>query len=124
MTKDRHEKKLIKDYPLHAEKISEAKEPVASYFTALKKSAPKHILTKDFVCSDFKKIADKAPFTIGEWADILHISERTLHRYAKTILRSTDAIERILHIEKLIRLGNTMFGKEGFKNWLYHAPSH
>ena len=116
-------KKLIRDYPLHADKISEAKESVASYFTPIKKSAPKQAITKDFVYSDFKKIADKAPFTIGEWADILHISERTLHRYAKDNSEFNGMqIERILHIEKLISMGNTMFGKEGFKHWLLSKP--
>jgi DNA-binding transcriptional regulator YiaG len=39
---------------------------------------------KDFSYSEFKKIADKTPFTQAEWAAMLHVSERTLQRYAKS----------------------------------------
>ena len=38
---------------------------------------------KDFTYNEFKKIADKSPFTKAEWAALLHVSERTLQRYAK-----------------------------------------
>ena len=38
---------------------------------------------KDFNYAEFKKIADKTPFTLSEWSSILHLSERTLQRYAK-----------------------------------------
>jgi len=40
-------------------------------------------IVKGFDYKEFKKIADKVSFTQKEWSDILHISERTLQRYAK-----------------------------------------
>jgi len=114
-------KKLGKN--LDEQETSSVHETSGSYLSSIKKTASTQVITKDFLYTDFKKIADKAPFTVGEWADILHISERTLHRYAKDNSSFNGMqIERIFHIEKLIDLGNTMFGKEGFKNWLIFKP--
>lgn len=79
---------------------------------------------KDFTYSEFKKIADKAPFTQAEWAAILHISERTLQRYAKNN-SSFAAInaERALQIDKVLKEGKITFGKiENFYNWLKRDP--
>ena len=76
---------------------------------------------KDFTYNEFKNIADKAPFTQAEWAAILHISERTLQRYAKN--NSTFApinAERALQIEKENKI---TFGKvENFYSWLKRNP--
>lgn len=81
-------------------------------------------LVKDFTYSEFKKIADKAPFTQAEWAAILHISERTLQRYAKN--NSSFApinAERALQIDKVLKEGKITFGKvENFYNWLKRDP--
>ncbi len=116
-------KKLIKNYPIQQAHGSILKEPVLAYTIPVRKPSHKPIITKDFLYKNFKKIADKAPFTIGEWADILHISERTLHRYAKDNSAFNGMlVERILHIEKLIDMGNYMFEKEGFKMWLISKP--
>jgi putative toxin-antitoxin system antitoxin component (TIGR02293 family) len=79
---------------------------------------------KDFTYSEFKKIADKTPFTQAEWASILHVSERTLQRYAKNnaSFASINA-ERALQIEKVIQEGKLTFGKvENFYNWLKREP--
>ena len=79
---------------------------------------------KDFTYSEFKKIADKTPFTQAEWASILHISERTLQRYAKNngSFAPINA-ERALQIEKVIKEGKVTFGKvENFYNWLKRKP--
>lgn len=93
------------------------------YRVQLAKPKERQVLTKDFLYTDFRKVADKAPFTLGEWAQMMHISERTLHRYAKENAAFNGLqIERILHLEKLVNLGNTLFGKEGFKNWLHAKP--
>lgn len=81
-------------------------------------------LVKDFTYSEFKKIADKAPFTQSEWAAILHVSERTLQRYAKN--NSSFApinAERALQIDKVLKEGKITFGKvENFYNWLKRNP--
>src|SRR5689334_16535797 len=61
---------------------------------------------KDFSFSEFKKIADKSPFTQAEWSAILHLSERTLQRYAKTDGHLAPIhSERAVQIEKLLREG-------------------
>ena len=79
---------------------------------------------KDFTYNEFKNIADKAPFTQAEWAAILHISERTLQRYAKN--NSTFApinAERALQIEKVLKEAKITFGKvENFYSWLKRNP--
>jgi putative toxin-antitoxin system antitoxin component (TIGR02293 family) len=79
---------------------------------------------KDFTYNEFKKIADKAPFTQAEWASILHVSERTLQRYAKNngSFAPINA-ERALHIDKVLKEGRITFGKvENFYNWLKRNP--
>ena len=85
------------------------------------KALPK---VKDFTYSEFKKIADKTPFTQAEWAAILHVSERTLQRYAKGngSFAPINA-ERALQIEKVLKEGEFTFGKiENFYNWLKRNP--
>jgi putative toxin-antitoxin system antitoxin component (TIGR02293 family) len=79
---------------------------------------------KDFTYNDFKKISDKTPFTQAEWAAMLHVSERTLQRYAKSnnSFASINA-ERALQIAKLMEEGKKAFGKvENFYNWLKREP--
>jgi putative toxin-antitoxin system antitoxin component (TIGR02293 family) len=79
---------------------------------------------KDFTYSEFKKIADKSPFTQSEWAAILHISERTLQRYAKNngSFAPINA-ERALQVDKVLKEGKITFGKiENFYNWIKREP--
>jgi uncharacterized protein (DUF2384 family) len=79
---------------------------------------------KDFNYNEFKKIADKAPFTQAEWADMLHLSERTLQRYAKDngVFAPMNA-ERVLQIEKVLEQGKITFGSTaGFYGWLKDEP--
>ena len=80
---------------------------------------------KEFVYSEFKKIADKAPFTQAEWASMLHISERTLQRYAKNngAFAPINA-ERAMQIAHVIQEGKKTFGKTDlFYSWLKTNPS-
>ncbi len=85
------------------------------------KAVPK---VKDFTYNEFKKIADKTPFTQAEWASILHVSERTLQRYAKS--NSSFApinAERALQIDNVLKEGEFTFGKiENFYNWIKRNP--
>ena len=98
---------------------SKVKEPAPVYRSV--KALPQ---VKDFTYNEFKKIADKAPFTQAEWAAILHISERTLQRYAKN--NSSFApmnAERALQIDKVLKEAKVTFGKvENFYNWLKRDP--
>ena len=79
---------------------------------------------KDFTYSEFKKIADKAPFTQAEWANMLHVSERTLQRYAKSNSSfATINAERAIQIDNVIKRGKEVFGAvDRFYNWLKGKP--
>ena len=102
--------------------VSLVREEAVAYRHITDAILPKHaaaVTTKPFLYTDFKKIADKAPFTLGEWARFLHISERTLHRYAKEASAFHGLqVERILHLKKLIITGQALLGKQGFAQWL------
>ena len=101
------------------EAISKAEEPMPVYRSV--KALPQ---VKDFTYNEFKKIADKTPFTQAEWASILHVSERTLQRYAKNngSFAPINA-ERALQIAKVLKEGEFTFGKiENFYNWLKRNP--
>ncbi|MEO8770029.1 MAG: antitoxin Xre-like helix-turn-helix domain-containing protein [Ferruginibacter sp.] len=109
-----------KTVPQKEVKPSQVNEPVAPYKSL--KAVPQ---LKDFNYTEFKKIADKTPFTQAEWASILHLSERTLQRYAKDN-GSFAAInaERALQIDKVIKEGKIAFGNiQNFYNWLKRNPS-
>lgn len=87
------------------------------YIPASKQAAP---LVSEFTYRKFKKIADKVPFTQSEWAGILHLSERTLQRYAKNN-GSFEGIytDRILQLQELIDIGlNTFSTSDTFYQWL------
>ncbi len=98
---------------------SKVEEPEAVY--SLKQSH----LTKEFTFSEFKKIADKIDLTQKEWSDVLHISERTLQRYAKdNSAFNFSVIDRILLIDKVIKKGVDVFGNaNNFITWLKKEPS-
>src|SRR6185369_16372482 len=79
---------------------------------------------KDFTYNEFKKISDKTPFTQAEWAAMLHVSERTLQRYAKNngSFAPINA-ERAMQIAHVIDEGKKTFGKTVmFYNWLKQKP--
>lgn len=115
------EKKNIKknvEYKPHS-KISKVHEPLVTFQPV--KQIP---LVKDFDYKEFKKIADKVPFTLQQWSDILHISERTLQRYAKANSNFPfSVVDRILQIDKVIKRGIHVFGSlEKFISWLRLNP--
>lgn len=82
------------------------------------------IQVKDLTYEEFKKTASKVPFTAAEWAAILHLSERTLQRYAKSNgkFASINA-ERFYQVSQLISKGKKVFGKAAyFYEWLQSKP--
>ena len=100
-------------------KINRAEEPQPVYHSV--KAMPS---LKNFNYNEYKKIADKSPFTQGEWAAMLHLSERTLQRYAKSngIFAPMNA-ERALQIAKVLEQGKITFGSTlNFYNWLKDSP--
>ena len=101
------------------EAISKVEEPMPVYRSV--KVLPQ---VKEFTYNEFKKIADKSPFTQAEWASILHVSERTLQRYAKNngSFAPINA-ERAVQIDKVLKEGKIAFGKvENFYNWIKREP--
>jgi len=104
-----------KKYPITTSKVSKVGGPVADY-----KPLKKALIVPDFPYRKFEKIAALVPFTQKEWASILNLSERTLQRYSVDN-SSFDGIyvDRILHIEELIRLGlETFTNADAFYQWL------
>ncbi|MBK7434513.1 MAG: hypothetical protein IPI66_11865 [Chitinophagaceae bacterium] len=79
---------------------------------------------KDFTYAEFRKIADKTPFTQAEWAAMLHVSERTLQRYAKTNGQFAPInAERAMQIDRLLKEARQTFGKlEVFYHWIKNNP--
>ena len=115
----RNKPKKINLDNLHS-KVTKLEEPDVSYNRSVKIIPT----VKNFTYSEFKKIADKAPFTQAEWASILHVSERTLQRYAKNngSFAPINA-ERAMQIAQVINEGKKTFGKtELFYNWLKRKP--
>ena len=95
--------------PIRAEEVSQP--PIA---------VKKELLVAEYSFKKFKKLTDLMPFTQSEWASMLHLSERTLQRYAKSNA-SFEAIytDRILLLQKMIRLGlETFVSAEVFYQWL------
>ena len=101
-------------------KVSKVEEPEAVYNQTVK-IIPS---INNFTYNEFKKIADKVPFTQTEWASILHVSERTLQRYAKNngSFAPINA-DRALQIAQVINEGKITFGKTDlFYQWLKQKP--
>lgn len=113
------EKNIKKKYTGEHPKKNTVEEPMAPYRTV--RAIP---ILKDFTFSEFKKIADKAPFSQAEWAAILHLSERTLQRYAKSngVFAPMNA-ERVLQIARILEQGKLAFGSaDNFYQWLKEEP--
>lgn len=113
-------KKKEKNIPYKPSALaSKVQDPVPVYRSL--KTLPS---VKDFTYNEFKKIADKSPFTQSEWASILHVSERTLQRYAKN--NSSFApinAERAVQIDKVLKEAKLSFGKvENFYTWIKRNP--
>ncbi len=80
---------------------------------------------KEFTYNEFKKIADNTPFTQAEWASMLHVSERTLQRYAKNngSFAPINA-ERAMQIAHVLDRAGAVLGKlENFYHWIKRGPA-
>lgn len=101
-------------------KTSIAEEPEAIFNKSVKVIPS----VKDFTYFEFKKITEKTPFTQAEWAAMLHVSERTLQRYAKNNGSfATINAERFVHINQVLTRGKKVFGSiEIFYDWIHSNP--
>jgi putative toxin-antitoxin system antitoxin component (TIGR02293 family) len=68
----------------------------------------------------FVSLAGQIPFSMEDWSQFLHLSERTFQRYKKE-KKKFDALhsEKILEITLLFKKGTEVFGDaEKFHTWL------
>lgn len=68
----------------------------------------------------FMDIVEEGPFSLHEWSEFLHLSDRTIQRYRKE-KRRFDALqsERILQLAIIYKKGLSVFGnKQKFDAWL------
>ena len=81
-------------------------------------------INNDLNFNDFQKIASKVDFTQKEWADILHLSERTLQRYSHDNSSfNSNVVDRLGQIKKVIQRGHEVFGSyEKFNLWIRGNP--
>src|SRR6478736_8544067 len=105
----------IRKYRQPKLKESKVEEPLIPY-TPVKKQ----VMVADYTYKKLKKITELVPFTQKEWANMLHLSERTLQRYAKDNTSFEGIyVDRILHLEQMIHMGLETFIKaDAFYNWL------
>ncbi|MCY7360452.1 MAG: MbcA/ParS/Xre antitoxin family protein [Ignavibacteria bacterium] len=74
--------------------------------------------------NEFIRIVKESPFSINEWAEYIHLSERSMLRY-KTDKKKFSPInsEKIIKLEQLIIKANDVFGDaEKAKRW-FHSPN-
>jgi putative toxin-antitoxin system antitoxin component (TIGR02293 family) len=72
----------------------------------------------------FDKVSKKIPFTLSEWSNMLHISERTIQRY-QAENKSFEPLqsEKITQLTMLCNYGMQVFGSSDvFFKWL-NEPS-
>jgi len=96
-------------------KLTKVEEPVSTYLPV-----KKPVTVADYTYKKLKKLTDLVPFTQSEWANMLHLSERTLQRYAKNN-SSFEGIytDRILLLQEMINLGlETFTSADTLYSWL------
>jgi putative toxin-antitoxin system antitoxin component (TIGR02293 family) len=105
----------LKKYRQEKKSPLRVEEPAVPYVPA-----KKTVLVAEYNYRKLKKIADTVPFTQAEWANMLHLSERTLQRYAKNN-SSFEGIytDRILLLQEMITIGlETFTDADAFYQWL------
>ncbi|MBC7399115.1 MAG: DUF2384 domain-containing protein [Mucilaginibacter sp.] len=69
-------------------------------------------------------LAKKISLTLQEFANILHISERTLQRYNDNEIIKTEYAEKAVELARLYTRGEEVFGSlDKFKTWM-KTPVH
>jgi putative toxin-antitoxin system antitoxin component (TIGR02293 family) len=105
----------MQKYSQHKLKVPKVEEAAIPYLPVKKQLA-----VADYSYKKLKKIMELAPFTQSEWANMLHLSERTLQRYAKNN-SSFEGIytDRILLLQEMVSLGlETFTDADAFYRWL------
>lgn len=97
-------------------------EPLATYAKTddVQSLALVNIVRKGVEFDAFDKMADQCGFSLAEWSEYLHLSERSMQRYRKEN-KSFDPpqSEKILEIALLFNRGVEVFGNlDRFIEWL------
>ncbi|RZA03567.1 MAG: XRE family transcriptional regulator [Sphingobacteriaceae bacterium] len=83
--------------------------------TTSRQGLPKHSLMA---------LAKKISLTLQEFANIMHISERTLQRYEDDTIIKTEYAEKAIELARLYTRGEEVFGSlDKFKTWM-KTPLH
>ena len=92
--------------------VQQVNEPEAMYLV--------NKVRKGITYAAFMTIATQSTFSITEWAQYLHLSERTMQRYKKEQKPFDDIYaEKIMQISMLYDEGLMTFGnKQKFDTWL------
>lgn len=98
-------------------------EPITAYNMPQKKIQVGYLPSSpiaNFTYKQFLQVANKVPFSLKEWASFLHLSERTLQRYAQDNSTFSGIYsDRILHLEQLFDLGLQVFkSPQALYSWL------
>jgi uncharacterized protein (DUF2384 family) len=104
------------EYPPVLDESMLLREPMEAYITDRKVL----VLDNEFSYKQFKKMADQLQFTVAEWAQILHLSDRTIQRYAANN-QAFEGIyaDRLRQINHLMQHGFAVFKKPVFfVEWL------
>ena len=120
--------KKSKVFPEREVVLHKVEEPMAVYHTSAVYSSidDKGVfsiidsINRGISFASFENIIKKYSFSLQNWADFLHISNKTLSRYQKES-KTFDALqsERIMQIEILHSKGEEVFGsRENFSTWL------
>lgn len=110
--------KMIKYKTVKSTDKNVVSEPSVAYQPM--QAMPRMVQAQGFTYTRFLKISATVPFTLKNWANILHLSERTLQRYAQSNTTFEGIyVDRILHIEQLLQLGlQTFVNPNAFYEWL------
>ena len=103
--------------PKDFDKILLAAEPEVLY---IKNTKP-----QEFLIDDFELLQRNIPFNLAEWADILHLSDRTLQRYIKEGKPFEGLHSEHLHqLKNMSELGVLIFKTSNlFKEWLMKSKN-
>jgi len=99
----------------HNMKDSELSEPYVSYGYADDNNIMNLILLvrQGVAFNAFEKFTRNFPYSLAEWSQFLHLSERSMQRYKKEN-RAFDPLqsEKILEIVMLFKMGRDVFGSD------------
>ncbi len=79
------------------------------------------IIRKGLSKKHLETLMETTGLNLPAMALILHVSERTMHRYANNTLLNPEISERLLEIAKLYAKGQDVFGSlDSFKQWMQY----